>query len=64
MVFRALFSSALEREGSVEKALTSLIRAGKIAEIYMGPWVPDSLWASLRGLESSSTAVKVAPSVA
>jgi hypothetical protein len=62
IIFRALFNLALESEGTVEKAFIALIRAGKLAEVYTGPHVPDSLWASFRGLESSSKAVASVPS--
>lgn len=64
VVFTALFRLALEREGNAKAALGALIRAGKLAEIYAGPWVSQALWDSLAGLASSSKAVETIPSEA
>lgn len=61
-IFSALFGLALEKEGKVDQAFIALARAGKVAEVYLGPYVPDSLWASFRGLESSSKATASVPS--
>jgi len=58
VIATALFQAALKATGNVEKALESLARAGKLAEVYLGPF-SGSVWSSLEGLESSSSAEEV-----
>jgi hypothetical protein len=62
IIYAALFKLALDSEGTAENAFKALIRAGKVAEVYMGPYVPDSLWVSFKGLQSSSSATASVPS--